>query len=95
MNISNLQIEKSRITIFDKPIICRFCSRDVFIPREVYVNTRKAELVEQPSNVFFVTDVVICQHCGEVRHYTDPSDFDVESNTFIWAMKQYLCEGNE
>ena len=91
MNISNLHLGKSRITVFDKPFICRFCSRDVFIPYEVYLNLRKFENVVPEGNVYG-GDVAICQHCGEIKHFNDPSDFDVESNTFIWAMKQYLCE---
>ena len=87
MSISNLSQRKSRITIFNEPVICRFCLHDVFIPYEVYVN------VEQPGiNTFYGQDVAICQHCGEVKHFVDPSDYDSEKQTFIWALNQYLIE---
>ena len=85
MSISNLQREKSRITIFNEPLICRFCSHDVFIPYEVYVN------VEQPGiDCLYGQDVAICQHCGEAKHFGDPSHYDAENDTFIWALKQYI-----
>lgn len=84
MSISNLQQEKSRIYIFDEPVICRFCSRDVFIPYEVYVN------VEQPGiGCLYGQDVAICHYCGEVKHFGDPSHYDAEKDTFIWALKQF------
>ena len=58
----SLRPEKSRITIFDEPIICNFCAHDVFIPYEVYVN------VEQPGIlVFHVRYIAICQHCGQAK----------------------------
>ena len=85
MSISNLQREKSRITIFNEPIICRFCSHDLFIPYEVYVN------VELPGiGCLYGQDVAICQHCGEAKHFGDPSHYDAKNDTFIWALKQYI-----
>lgn len=81
----SLRPEKSRITIFNEPIICSFCTNDVFIPYEVYVN------VEQPGiGVFYVRYVAICQHCGQAKIFSDPSRFDAETNRFIWALNQYL-----
>ena len=54
-----LRPQKSRITIYDEPVICRFCSRDVFIPYEVFVN------VEQPGvNRRHVSYIAICQLLG-------------------------------
>lgn len=76
--------EKSRITIFGEPVICNFCTHDVFIPYEVYVN------VEQPSiDVRYVRRIAICQHCGQAKIFIDPSGFDDETNTYIWALNQY------
>lgn len=81
----SLRPEKSRITIFDEPIICIFCTNDVFIPYEVYVN------VEQPGiGVLHVRYVAICQHCGQAKMFGDPSRFDAETNRFFWALNQYL-----
>lgn len=81
----SLRPQKSRITIFDEPIICSFCTHDVFIPYEVYVN------VEQPCiNVRHVRYIGICQHCGQAKHFGDPSRYDAEKDTFIWALNQYL-----
>ena len=76
---------KSRITIFDEPVICQFCSHDVFIPHEVYVN------VEQPGiGVYHVRYAAICHQCGEVKHFSDPSGYDAEKDNYIWALNQYL-----
>lgn len=76
---------KSRITIFDEPVICRFCSHDVFIPHEVFVN------VEQPGiGVYHVRYAAICHYCGEVKHFSDPSGYDAEKGDYIWALNQYL-----
>lgn len=81
----SLRPEKSRITIFDEPIICSFCTYNVFIPYEVYVN------VEQPGiGIRHVRYVAICQHCGQAKMFGDPSRFDAETNRFIWALNQYL-----
>ncbi len=76
--------EKSRITIFDEPIICDFCRHDVFIPYEVYVN------VKQPSvGVLYVQYKAICQHCGQAKQFGDPSYYDAEKDTYIWALNQH------
>lgn len=83
--VEDLRPQKSRITIFDEPVICRFCSHDVFIPYEVFVN------VEQPGvGVRHVRYIAICQHCGQVKHFGDPSHYDAEKNNYIWALNQYL-----
>lgn len=80
-----LRPQKSRITIYDEPVICIFCSRDVFIPYEVIVN------VEQPGvNRRHVSYIAICQHCGQAKHFGDPSHYDVEKDNYIWALNQYL-----
>ncbi|MGE7951077.1 hypothetical protein [Lysinibacillus xylanilyticus] len=85
MSISNLMQKKSRITIFDVPVICRFCSHDVFIPYEVNVN------VEQPGiGVRHTRDIAICQYCGEGKFFGDPSYYDAEKDNFIWALNQHL-----
>ena len=86
----SLRPKKSRITIFDEPIICSFCTHDVFIPYEVYIN------VEQPGiDVLHVRYIAICQHCGQGKVFGDPSRFDVETNDFIWALNQYLISRKE
>ncbi|SFQ11039.1 hypothetical protein SAMN05421670_0970 [Psychrobacillus psychrotolerans] len=80
-----LRPQKSRITIYDEPVICRFCSRDVFIPYEVFVN------VEQPGvNRRHVSYIAICHHCGQAKHFGDPSHYDNEKDNYIWALNQYL-----
>lgn len=80
-----LRPQKSRITIFDEPVICRFCSHDVFIPYEVFMN------VEQPGvDVRHVRYIAICQHCGQAKHFGDSSHYDTEKDDFIWALNQYL-----
>ncbi|WP_285397292.1 hypothetical protein [Lysinibacillus sp. fls2-241-R2A-57] len=85
MSTSDLMQKKSRITIFNEPVICRFCSNDVFIPYEVYAN------VEQPGiGVYHVRNIAICQHCGETKYFGDPSYYDAEKDTYIWALNQYL-----
>lgn len=76
---------KSRLTIFNEPVICQFCANDVFIPHEVIVN------VEQPGiGVLHMCYAAVCQHCGEVKFFTDPSHYDAEKETYIWALNQYL-----
>lgn len=81
----SLRPQKSRITIYDEPVICSFCSHDVYIPYEVFVN------VEQPVvGVRHVRYTAICQHCGQAKDFGDPSHYDAEKDTFIWALNQYL-----
>ncbi len=81
----SLRPQKSRITIFDEPVICSFCSHDVYIPYEVFVN------VEQPGvGVRHVRYLAICQHCGQAKQFGDPSHYDSEKEDFIWALNQYL-----
>lgn len=81
----SLYPRKSRITVFDEPLICEFCSNDVFIPYEMIMN------VEQPGiGVYHVRYIAICQHCGEAKHFSDPSDFDAEKNAYIWALDQFF-----
>ncbi len=83
--VEYLRPQKSRITIFDEPIICSFCRNDVFIPYEVYVN------VEQPGiSVYYVRYIAICQHCGQAKQFGDPSHYDAEKDTYIWALNQNL-----
>ncbi|MFJ7952691.1 hypothetical protein ACIQZG_14295 [Lysinibacillus sp. NPDC096418] len=80
-----LRRKKSRITIFDEPVICQFCSQDVFIPYEVYVN------VEQPGiGCRHTRYIAICQHCGQAKKFGDPSYYDAEKNNYIWALNQHL-----
>ena len=90
MSGDHLWPEISRITIFDKPVICRFCSHDVFIPHEVFVN------VEQPGiGVFHVRRLAICQHCGEVKQFGNPSYYDNEKEDYIWAFNQFLLSDKD
>lgn len=80
-----LRPQKSRITIYDEPVICSFCSHDVYIPYEVIVN------VEQPGvGVRHVSYTAICQYCGLAKHFGDPSHYDTEKEDYIWALNQYL-----
>ena len=81
----SLRPQKSRITIFNEPVICQFCSNDVFIPYEVIVN------VEQPGiGVRHVRYAAICQYCGEAKNFGDPSYYDAEKDNYIWALNQFL-----
>ncbi|SES45498.1 hypothetical protein [Psychrobacillus sp. OK032] len=81
----SLRPQKSRITIYDEPVICSFCSHDVYIPHEVIVN------VEQPGvGVRHVRYTAICQYCGQAKHFGDPSHYDTEKEDYIWALNQYL-----
>ena len=57
----------------------------MFIPYEVYVN------VEEPGiGVYYVRYIAICQHCGQAKQFGDPSHYDAEKDTYIWALNQYL-----
>ena len=77
--------QKSRIMIFDEPIICNFCAHDVFIPCEVYVN------VEQPGIlVHHVCYIAICHHCGQAKLFHDPRHHVPEKHAYIWGLEQYL-----
>lgn len=81
----SLSPQKSRITIYDEPVVCSFCLHDVYIPYEVFVN------VEEPGvNVRHVRYIAICQHCGQAKYFGDPSHFDANKGVFIWALNQYL-----
>ena len=81
----SLRPQKSRITIYNEPVICSFCSHDVYIPHEVIVN------VEQPGiGVRHVRYTAICQYCGQAKHFGDPSHYDTEKEDYIWALNQDL-----
>lgn len=83
--IDYFQSEESRIFIFNKKLICQFCLRDIFIPYETYRN------VEKPGiRVIFVHNTAICTHCGYVIEFSDPSHYDAEEDTYIWAFNQQL-----
>jgi len=83
--IYNFESEESRIFIFNEKLTCHFCSCDIFIPYETYTN------VEKPGiKVIFVHNTAICTHCGYVIEFGDPSHYDEENNTYIWALGQQL-----
>ena len=83
--IYDFESEESRIFIFNEKLTCHFCSRDIFIPYETYSN------VEKPGiKVIFVHNTAICTHCGYVIEFSDPSHYDEENNTYIWAFGQQL-----
>ncbi len=83
--VDYFEAEESRLFIFDKPLICHFCSHDVFIPYETYQD------VEKPGiQVIFVHYMAIYQQCGFVVEFGDASRFDAERNVYRWALNQKL-----
>lgn len=83
--IDYFESEESRIFIFNEKLICHFCSHDIFIPYETYRN------VEKPGiKVIFVHNTAICTHCGYVIEFSNPSHYDAEKDTYIWAFDQKL-----
>nr|WP_106779439.1 hypothetical protein [Lysinibacillus timonensis] len=77
--------KRSHLFIFDVPVICQFCSHDVFIPYEFYLN------VEQMSPTFYnIRNVAICQHCGHARFFGDPRHYESNDNSYIGVIRQRL-----
>ena len=75
--------EESRLYIFQKPILCHICSYDIFIPYETFKD------VEKPGiKVAFVHYSAICQQCGFVMQFGDPSYYDAEHDMYRWAFDQ-------
>lgn len=74
---------ESRLYIFKKPIHCHICSYDIFIPYETFID------VEKPGiQVSFVHYTAICQQCGFVMQFGDPSYYDAENDMYRWAFDQ-------
>ena len=85
--VDYLIAEKSRIYIFKKPICCHICAHDIFTPLETYTD------VEKPGiKVVFVHNTAICQQCGFVMQFGDPSYYDGEKDMYRWAFDQELIE---
>lgn len=85
--VDYLSAEKSRIYIFKKPICCHICTHDIFIPYETYTD------VEKPGiQVTFVHNTAICQQCGFVMQFGDPSYYNGEKDMYRWAFDQELIE---
>ena len=85
-----LRCVESRIAIFEQPVMCTFCDHDVWIPYSAYRN------VEQPGiGVRHSIYVGICQRCGQVKLFGDPSYYDAERDNFIWALSQYRMSDSE
>lgn len=83
--VEDLYRGESRIAIFKRPLLCRFCKHDVFIPYTTYSN------VENPGiQVYYVKYTAVCMHCGCVTQFSDPSRPDPETNNYIWALDQTL-----
>ena len=81
--VNDFVAEASRLFIFDKPIHCHMCSNDIFIPYETYHN------VEKPGiKVIFVHYSAICQQCGFVIEFSDPSGPDEVTGDYRWALDQ-------
>lgn len=81
--VDSLFSEESRLYIFKKPILCHICSHDIFIPYETFTD------VEKPGiQVMFVHNTAICQQCGFVIHFGDPSYYDEENDMYRWALGQ-------
>ena len=75
--------EESRLFIFNEQIRCHICWHDIFIPYEIYSN------VEKPGiQVVFTHYAAICQQCGFVIEFSDPSCPDEETGIFRWALNQ-------
>lgn len=76
--VEDLKPVLSRITIFDKPLICPTCRHDIFIPYEMYAN------VEKPGiKCIFVQYCAPCEKCGYVLEFNDPSRFDHEKDDYV------------
>ena len=85
--VDHLLAEKSRLYIFKKPIHCHICTHDIFIPYESYRD------VEKPGiKVIFEHNTAICQQCGFVIQFSDPSYYDGENDMCRWAFDQELIE---
>lgn len=85
--VDYLSAEKSRIYIFKKPICCHICAHDIFIPYETYTD------VEKPGiQVTYVHNTAICQQCGFVMQFGDPSYYDGEKDVYRWAFDQEIIE---
>lgn len=84
MGLSNYYFqEKSRFTMFKEPIVCQFCSHDIFIPYEAFIN------VEEPGIlVSYIKDFLICHHCGHVKMIGE--QIYSQKNGIDWSMNQYL-----
>ena len=41
------------------------------------------------SQVYHVRYIAICHHCGQAKQFGDPSHYDAEKDTYIWALNQY------
>ena len=81
--VDHLVSEESRLYIFKKPILCHICSHDIFIPIETFTD------VEKPGiQVTFVHNTAICQQCGFVIQFGDPSYYDNENDIYRWALDQ-------
>ncbi|WP_339212745.1 hypothetical protein [Solibacillus sp. FSL W8-0372] len=81
--VDSLVSEESRLYIFKKPILCHICSHDIFLPIETFTD------VEKPGiQVTFVHNTAICQQCGFVIQFGDPSYYDNENDIYRWALDQ-------
>ena len=88
--VDDLRCEESRITIFNRPLICRFCGQDVFMPYTTYRN------VENPGiQVYFTNYTAVCMHCGYVTQFSDPSGYDPKTDKALWALGQTLIQPME
>lgn len=81
--IEELECVKSRITILEHSLICRFCTHDEFIPYRSFSN------VEDPGiGVLSIGYSAVCIQCGCVTKFGDPSGPSTDGLDYIWAFKQ-------
>ena len=68
--------------MFKEPIVCQFCSHDIFIPYEARIN------VEEPGVLVpHIRDFLICHHCGHVKMIRE--QIYSQKNGIDWSMSQY------
>ena len=82
--------EESNLFIFNQPICCHICAHNIFIPYDIYSN------VEKPGiQVIYTHYAAICQQCGFVMEFSDPSTFNDETGEYMWALNQQLIQEQE
>ncbi len=88
--VEDLSCKKSKITILGRPLICKFCMHNVFIPYSTYVN------VEDPGiKVYYLNYSAVCMQCGCVTQFGDPSGPSIDGTDYIWALEQAVLLSSE
>lgn len=87
MMVEELESVRSHITILDHLLICRLCTHDKFIPYRTVSN------VEEPGvGVLSIGYSAVCDRCGCVTEFGDPSHPSEDGMDYIWALKQTIVQ---